>query len=263
VNYKRIFFVVLMNLYPVVAFSQPGFDFLFWNQSGGIIESPSISVSQIIEEHWHDQLLPSILSIHVKTHTPKSIQIYMQMIERLQPICIEGDPAFVELEVNQQRQQPYLPILQSNSAQNAELIFRSSSPNWQGVLGVIHPSYNPGGRLQIQRWQQETGTAPEIHTFYSTEEVLMHLMVGSIEAAAVPQSALDEFLQSHNHSNLAENFYRIPISNPLPATMIFLRQDWYTDIRKRTLITETWLRDALPNHLQIAPQALSFLSSEN
>lgn len=258
----RFYCLILIALiHPVVVYSQPGFDFLFWNQSGSIIQSPSISVTQRMEEHWHDQLLPSILSVQVKFHTPKTIQIYLQMIDRLQPVCIEGDPAFVELVVNQQRQLPYIPILECTEAQNAEIIFRTTAPNWQGVLGVIHPSYNPGGRLQIQHWQQKNGSAPETHTFYSHQEVLMHLMVGSIQAAAVPQGALDTFIQSIHRHDLANEFYRVPIKNPLPATMLFLREDWYRNPIKRTVITETWLRDALPKQLQLTPQALSFLST--
>lgn len=196
-------------------------------------------------------------------HHPKSIQTYLQLIERLQPICIEGDPVFVERVINRQGQQPYLPILQSTSSQNAELIFRTPSPNWHGTLGVIHPSYNPGGRLQMQRWQQEHGSLPETHPFYSPEEVLMHLMVGSIQAAAVPQGALEEFLAANDRSELTENFYRITVPNPLPETMIFLRQDWFTDPFKRTIISETWLRDAYPSQLKPVPQAFSFITEKN
>lgn len=91
----------------------------------------------------------------------------------------------------------------------------------------------------------------------------MHLMVGSIQAAAVPQGALEVFLAANDRSELTENFYRITVPNPLPKTMIFLRQDWYSDPLKRTIISETWLRDALPSQLQLVPQTFSFIAGNN
>lgn len=255
-----ILLIVCVILNPVVVISQPGFDFIVWNQSGGLIHSgtPDQTISRL-EEHWHHQLMPSMLSVQLQIHKPISMEFYLKMIERLQPVCIEGDPAYVELAVNAQRQMKYIPILQTKHTLAGELIFRSPAPNWQGELGVVHPDYNPGGRLQMQLWKAQTGTNPQPHVFNSPQEALMHLMVGSVQAATVPEGALDDFLEEQHRLDLLDYFHRIETPNPLPATMIFIRQDWYTNTVKRTLITETWLRDALPQKLSLVPKAVSFL----
>ncbi len=257
----RVLCFGLFAYFPVESYSQPGIDFLLWNERGGMIENATLEpVIPRLEEHWHERLLPSMLSVRLNIHAAKtdSLQYFRQMIERMQPACLEGEPAFVEYAVNPHRQMKYIPVLQSSHPLAAELVFRSPSPNWEAVLGVVHPSYSAGGRLQIAYWEAQQEFTPKTVAFDTTHETLLHLMVGSVQAAAVPHGALERFLGEQNRMDLLDRFHRIKIENPLPAVMIYLRQDWYEDTLRRTLISETWLRDCFPERLRIVPQPVSY-----
>ncbi|HQH74538.1 MAG TPA: hypothetical protein PK360_20855, partial [bacterium] len=82
------------------------------------------------------------------------------------------------------------------------------------------------------------------------EEVLRHLFVGGVQAAAVPEGTIDAFLREHNRLDLLDRVIRVRVPKVDQYPVIYLRRDLYEAPRIRTLISETWLRDHFSPWLQ-------------
>lgn len=243
--------------------SQSSFHFLFWPTFGSLSQTVSQGqpFSQSLQKAWQDSRLLGYLGrplICISSKTD-SVEKYLQTILYSRPECIEGDAGLLEKEINP-KERLYDPLLQRIPEESdnqidlrGEIVFLDRTDLWQGRLGVIHSQYEVGGGFQIAYWKQETGAVPDIVTLYSPWEALRHLMVGSIQAAAIPVGVLETFLKIHHREDLLDRVLRIrmPVNTNLP--MIYLRHDLYVDPLMRTLIAETWLRDRFPDLFVSAP----------
>ncbi|MGC9328753.1 MAG: hypothetical protein ACP5I1_14050, partial [Candidatus Hinthialibacter sp.] len=188
-----------------------------------------------------------------------SLDAYLRKVIYLEPECIEGDFLFVTQEINQDEIR-YYPLLEEITTQSddqspiqGEIVFLDQNDLWQGKLGVVHPQYSVGGKYQIDYWKKETGKEPQTVTLYSPMEVLRHLFVGSIQAAAVPAGRLEFFLETYQRNDLMHQLIRIPVPETAKPPVIFLHRDYYANPLLRTLITETWLRDHFQNQVHSIP----------
>ncbi|MBZ0254720.1 hypothetical protein K8I31_01570, partial [bacterium] len=80
-------------------------------------------------------------------------------------------------------------------------------------------------------------------------EVLRHLFVGSIHAAATPAGYFDRILRDMGRTDLTERFQR----ERFPAETLrvyWLRDDIYRNVFMRTIIVETWLRDRFADRIE-------------
>ena len=241
----------------------PSFHFLVWPQIGSLFQNPSETDFEngLLQSAWLDNHLPSYLGrpLNVLSQNTDSLKIYFQTIRYSQPECFEGNPGLIENEINGEDRR-YLPILQcladrtdSKMLLRGEIVFTKKGDAWRGRMGVVHPSFDVGGAFQIEYWENETGNRPDVVTLYSPNEVLRHLIVGDINAAAVPVGALDLFLKEHGRDDLQDRFIRVRMPESGSSTVIFLRNDLYADPLVRTLVTETWLRNGMTNRVRSAP----------
>ncbi len=244
------------------------FEFLFWPEKGGLIESSTIpeSVIQNLRNAWHESLLPVYTNkvIQFRKSESESLDWYRNVVENTQPACIEGDAWYIEQVINHKDGQAfdrqYIPILRvKHPSENervklqAEIVFRNQSNLWTGILGVVHSDYSVGGKTQLEYWKRETGGEADMVAFHSSREVLRHLFAGTIDAAAVPKGELDSFLNELDNNMMLSQFIRISIPNSDSNTFIFLKKDLFTDAYIRTLISETWLRNNFPDTFEYVP----------
>ncbi len=228
--------------------------------------SPSYALSEsLFESAWQENRMLTYLGQSLSIVSSKSssftdsLEKYLQSIQYTTPECIEGDRGFVEKVINQQEIR-YLPIMEPSldgvSAPpplRGEIVFFDSNSVWIGRLGVVHPLYGVGGLYQIEYWKKETGKDPDIVTFYSPQETLRHLLIGSIQAAAIPEGVLENFLKEHHREDSIDRFVRIRIKEESPYPLVFLRKDLYGNPLTRTLICETWLRNGFPHLFRPLP----------
>lgn len=272
--YSLLIFPLFLWILPVSSQEENPSNELFHNETFHLVLWPAVSgwlqeitepenLVQRMQDAWYDGHLPTYTHMNLKVSVPgsDSLDWFTGLVRTLKPQSIEGDQVFIEREINQ-RERLYIPLLQRVSPNQerrlqGEILFRSPKTVWQGMLGVIHPAFNIGGDYQIQYWRKETGREPEVQTFYSSNEVLRHLLVGSIQAAASPQGALEDFLKESGRGDLAALFQRVTIPQEGALTHIYVREDVYNDLFLRTLVGETWLRDHFADELQAAsPQRI-------
>lgn len=231
------------------------FTLLTWPEAGSFFDADTITR---LTHAWHENHIRTYTERDIHFNSPKdnSLTKFMRIIQTNQPECLEGDPDFIEREINDKRGvRLYIPILRqfpsdtSKQAQYGEIVFGDRSIPWTGLLGVVHPFYGIGGRVQIDYWRSQKNVDPEWTGFDSSQEVLSHLFVGSIQAAALPQGALDAFLAQRNRLDLEERVTRIQITEQKPLPAIYLREDQYNNPFRRTVISETWLRNRFPTKL--------------
>ncbi len=252
----------------------PGNKFLLllWPEEGGMLQEASgqESLLNAFNNAWYDNHLPSYTGMSLEIHLPQSQSLYSfaHMIKNTWPECIEGDRWFIENEINQTQfpfldQRKYVPILmRSTQRYSAELIFRSRATQWEGSLGVVHSDYEIGGKLQLEEWQSKSNSQNPWIAFHSTDEVLRQFFIGSCNAAAVPQGALERFLEKYNKEKFAQRLQRIELETQGFATTFFLRKDLYDDPLMRTLITESWLRNHFSGQLIPLPSAWPFTGED-
>jgi len=239
--------------------SRQSFLMVLWPEHGGLIHSVSgeKTVEEDLQNAWHEGHLPTYTGMGIYFYSPKSdsLKSYLQAVEKMSPECIEGDGWFIEREINGfqsgfSSNRKYYPLLSVHCGQDDELspeiLFRSHLAHWQGLLGVVHPSYEIGGGLQLEYWRKKTGKDPDWAALYSTEETLRQFFIGSIKAAAIPGKALDDFLQKNGREDLAGRIDRTSLDLKGSPPAIYLRRDLFENPFFRTLIAETWLR----NHFQ-------------
>lgn len=254
------FHIIYSCFFPIHLYSQnldkstKPFRFLTWPTQNSFIARPVSPEERIshLADAWYNGHLP--------TYTGKAMQIiqtkknsiidYKNMIDSATPECIEGDASFIEAEINRDKQL-YIPILRQTHGNEsyAELIFRSSTIQWKGTLGVVNQSITNAGKRQIAYWESHSSVPANWVAFYSADETLRHLLAGTIQVAAVPEGILETFLREQLRLSLLNQLARIRIPKPCPPPIIFLRKDLYSDLFIRTLVTETWLRNAFPNEL--------------
>lgn len=236
------------------------FSLLLWPEVNGWIASSTNPnyIKNELQTGWHDSHLPTYLGASIQLMEVGSLKEYSDVITNQEPACIEGDPYYIENEINK-RDRLYIPILikniDSHSAypRNGEIVFRSGEPDWRLSLGIVHPFFPLGGAMQIQYWIDRTGIPPNWIALDSTAEVLRHFLAGSIQAAAVPEGTMQKFLQQVGKEDLTSNFYSITVSSSGSPTCIYLQHAHYNNLLHRTLITETWLRDHFPGRLTPLP----------
>ena len=227
------------------------FRFSVWPAVDSIITGASnpASMTTLLVDSWYKGHLPTYAGKTLQILLPESdsLKTYTQQIEANQPECIEGDSWFVEREINKQNRL-YIPILMEKPSllPKSLLIFRSKQNIWQGVLGVVHPSMSTGGKDQIEFWEKQNNRKPDWVAFYSAEETLRHLLIGSVESIAVPANALESFLAKENRLDLLQRLNIISLPETQSNVRIFLRKDLYDQLLFRTLIGETWLRNYFP-----------------
>ncbi|RJP19886.1 MAG: hypothetical protein C4527_26170 [Candidatus Omnitrophota bacterium] len=247
---------------------QNQFDFLCWPGRGSLIDSATSAeyVRSRLLGAWHDAHLPIYLKQNLRIWFPQndSLKWYKGMIEELHPACIEGDALYVKEEVNRRGERSndicYIPLLrfrheirEHDDSVRGEIIFSSRLSMWEGVLGVVHPSYSVGGNVQLNHWREQTGREADMVAFSSSFEALRHFFAGTIQAAAVPKGEVDHFLRECGQENLLSTLVRIEIPEQESPMVIFLREDLYHDPFTRTLISETWLRDHFFEYFESTP----------
>ncbi len=266
-------FISTLFLWIVCGFSvfadddpHPGtrpFQVLLWPGRGSLIHTATSEewVVKHLYDAWHEGNLLTYTgrTLRIITQAGGSLDKYLRIVLNSRPECIEGDPGLIEREINQSGRL-YVPLLQVDWGKNArrpsmigEILFLEHTESWKGTLGVIHPHYGIGGGIQLAYWKEQQGREPPWIALHSTEEVLRHLFVGSIQAAAVPEGAIDAFLRGHNRLDLLDRIIRVRVPTADSYPVIYLRQDLYENPRIRTLISETWLRDHFSSWLQPAP----------
>ncbi|MGI6457159.1 MAG: hypothetical protein ACOX5R_16290 [bacterium] len=237
------------------------FTVLFWSDAAGWVRSSSSSETLLasIQESWFDNHLPTYMGYSLQLIEPESdsLRRYLDIVHKESPECIEADPSFLEQEINA-REALYIPILEiqadsSTMENSADIIFRPSANPWTGTLGVVHPAYPVGGGIQIEYWQKQTMSQPNWIAFYSTSEVLRHLLAGTIQAAAVPSGSFHAFLQQQNRLDLFAQFSSFTIPEGGSLTQLYLRRDIFNNILYRTLIKETWLRNVFSSQFNMIP----------
>ena len=244
------------------------FHLVLWHESGGLVSgvTSADALDGPLRDRWFEALLPALLNRNLRIHFPvdDSFERYVSLVQSLRPHALEGEACFVEHVFNSASEPEYLPILECQTDESetryGEIIFRTNPPDWLGTLGVVHPWYELGGRAQIEYWQAHTGRIPNWVAYQSSREVLFHLFVGSIEAAAVPAQALETFLKERGRENLEEHVGRVRVPQAEGPIGIYLRQDWYENLLYRTLISETWLRDTFPQRFLAAPRYWPYFS---
>lgn len=243
--------------------SHPGtrpFQLLLWPGRASLVRTAT-------SEEWIEkQLFNAWHAGNLLTYTGRTIRIipmrggsldkYLRVVLNTRPECIEGDPGLIEQDVNQP-ERIYSPLLQIHWKEGAyrpsmtgEILFLDRAESWQGTLGVVHPHYGIGGGFQIEYWKEHQGREPAWIALYSAEEVLRHLFVGGVQAAAVPEGTIDAFLREHNRLDLLDRVIRVRVPKVDQYPVIYLRRDLYEAPRIRTLISETWLRDHFSPWLQ-------------
>ncbi|MEW6237793.1 MAG: hypothetical protein AB1656_20595 [Candidatus Omnitrophota bacterium] len=268
--FKMFFFFTLLlaaapiygdrnELQPNEKTSRPTFLMVLWPERGGLIRSVTgdISVEDDLRNAWHDGHLPTYTGMAIQFYAPQSdsLKSYLQAVEKASPECIEGDGWFIEREINGYQNgfaanRKYYPLLSVHPGEeekfSPEILFRSPLAHWQGLLGVVHPSYDIGGGLQLEYWKQKTGKDADWVALYSTEETLRQLFIGSIKAAAVSGKSLDDFLQKSGREDLAGRIDRTILDREGSPPAIYLRRDLFDNPFFRTVIAETWLRGHFP-----------------
>lgn len=271
VHYLLIFLVVIPFIrHTEIGWSQENsksqdhvFHFLPWPETGSILKpaDKAADESPVLINAWNDNHLLSYTGQTLVLLPAKSdaLDQYLRLVLYSQPECIEGDINFIEEEINSQKSL-YVPILQEieTGSENAgslkgEIVFLDQNDLWRGKLGVVHPRYSVGGKYQIDYWIEQSGNNPDVVTLNSPQETLRHLFVGSIQAAAVPEGAVEVFLKSHNRGDLSDRLIRIHIPQTAPLPVVFLRKDLFEAPLMRTLIGETWLRNSVEKQMMPLP----------
>ncbi len=241
------------------------FDVFLWPERGGLIDW--VTAPEILEERlagsWFQALMQTYLHRDVQFHFPKddTLDTYKELILSTKPSCVEGDPQFIEEEINRnQADGDYIPLLRvlledkNPKPMRGMIVYPAKDEPWKGVLGVVHPSLYLSGGIQIEYWRKQTGGTVDWVSFYSTQELLFHLFAGTIQAAAVPEGILDQFLFDQGREDLISSVRRIPVPAKRNSyTVLFLHREIYNDPLQRVLISETWLRDHFPDLFQPIP----------
>lgn len=225
------------------------FQFCFWPCAGSILQSSTSALSDI-QETWHRSGLITFFGKNLQTITNiHSLDKFTRVLSVSSPECVEADPVFMDYLIKEQHQ-TYVPIFQVAADQESqepslagEIVFLDRTDQWKGNMGVIHPHYGIGGYYQIEYWKKKTKSDPKIVAFYSSNETLNHLFVGSIQAAAIPVGDLERYLEAHDRLDLLERVIRFQIPQKGSPPAIYIGKELYENLLKRTLIAETWLRD--------------------
>lgn len=243
---------------PAVADGPDRFQMALWPGPGGLMEASGAEEAAAgLESAWYAALMPTWLNRPPQIHAPAngSLERYLQTVEAYRPECIEGEAGFVERAAVRGGRMDYYPVLEcAGEPLGAEIVFRQGAGPWTGTLGVVHPDYTPGGRAQIDHWRAAAGSEPAWVAYHSVREVLSHLFVGSIEAAAVPAGSLGAFLRERNRESLAPGLTRIVVPGAESRVGVYLRGDLYEKPLYRALVSETWLRGQFPSRFAPVPR---------
>mgnify|MGYP006272188333 CR=1 FL=1 len=248
---------------PIVAqpASQTGLTFHFaaWPYQNSIMAVGS-QVHEELQNAWFDHHLPRFTQmrlqlIHGQDHSLTGYQHWINQGAE----CIETEYTYLEQEINQD-QTLYRPILFAYPREEkppapveTALIRYKGNDNWPEPLGIVSPHLELAGGAQLRYWTQQTGAQPDVYRFDSPDEVLRHLLVGTIRSAAVPAGWFGGFLERIERPSLARFFEIEPVPAIKPQIVICLRNDLYQQAFFRTLIGETWLRNQFPNRFHYAP----------
>lgn len=251
------------------------FSFLLWPDRGGLIDASTSyqTMSLQLKDRWHKALLPTYTGMTVEIHksNSRSLKDFVHVVQNNKPEAIEGCAWFVEHEINQIkdgyiRDRLYFPVLAVRSKKlddlHAMILFRSNSVRWKGTLGVVHPSYTLGGRLQLENWENKLNGPIDWVALNSTDEVLRQFFIGSIDAAAVPEGTLSDFLVNHGREDLRKHLESVMIEPSFNFTSIYLRKDIYNQAFIRTMVVENWLRNHFEQGVKFVPLTWPLLSEE-
>ncbi len=251
------------------------FSFLLWPDRGGLIDASTRyqTMNLLLKNRWHKALFPTYTGMTVEIHKPnsRSLKDFVQVVQKNKPEAIEGCAWFIEHEINQTkngyfRDRLYYPVLTVRNNKlddlHAMILFRSNSVRWKGTLGVVHPSYTLGGRLQLENWEHKVNGSVDWVALNSTGEVLRQFFIGSIDAAAVPEGSLNDFLANHGREDLRKHLKSVMIEPSFNFTSIYLRKDIYNQPFMRTMVVENWLRNHFADNVKFVPLTWPFLSEK-
>ncbi|MFB3788772.1 MAG: hypothetical protein ACE15F_20630, partial [bacterium] len=166
-NKSLIFFLPLFLAYSPAARAQgdshPGtrpFQLLLWPGRASLVRTATSEewIEGQLFDAWHDGNLLTYMgrTIRIIPMPGGSLDKYLRVVLNTRPECVEGDPGFIEQEVNRP-ERVYLPLLQIRwkegtyrPSMTGEILFLDHAESWQGTLGVVHPHYGIGGGLQIE-----------------------------------------------------------------------------------------------------------------
>lgn len=251
--------ILCLFLCPAPGFCQDilpeRFSVLLWPYSTTILGTDN--TIELLTEEWYNTHLPRVVDGPLELIRTRdwSINAYRDWIIRNRPALIEGERTLVEQALPSSS--AYIPILFA-AAPPAEyppaVLLEKDDLRRDGILGVISPFLETGGLSQIRHWVQTRSREPDIVALGSPEEVVRHLLVGSIVAAALPQGTLEAYLESMDRIDLADRFTTEVVESAPPRLALYLREDLYQRALLRTLVQENWLRDTLPTHLKLYSQ---------
>lgn len=235
---------------PIHAQEQGEWLFLRWplrNMENG----PEIATDEF-ESAWHENRIYRHLQkeLNIIDSYGDSLAEFRNQLQGQNPQCVEADWDFAKRHLATD-DFAYIPVLQFHKpfTTEAELIWDSSVSQPIDLLGVVSPDLSMGGGIQIAHMKEKNGGEIQWHAFFSPGEVLRHLFVGSIHAAATPSGYFDRVLRDMGRTDLTERFQR----ERFPAETLrvyWLREDIYRNVFKRTVIVETWLRDRFADRIE-------------
>ncbi len=201
--------------------------------------------SSDLEDAWHENRIYRHVQKDLLILEPKSDSLleFLHLLTEHQPECVEADLSFGYAHLNPISIQ-YEPVLQFRepfSAQ-AELIVSSAGLSNENLLGVVSPDLVNGGGMQLNQLTDEGVADIEWKAFYSPRETIRQLLVGTINAAAVPEGYYELLLNELGRSTIIGRFHREKYDTQ-SMRVYWLRRDVYDNVFLRTVIIETWLRD--------------------